>query len=99
MQHNGKVIQFHNCKIARNGKIIKEDLWTRNGKIIDPEPLFFDEKNYADVRINCSGALISPGFIDLQINGNLSVQKIIILISTKLIYNSFSIRRFWNRLF
>lgn len=66
---NGEIKQFHNCMILRNGKIIKEDLWTRYGKIINPEPLFFDEKQYADVKIDCQGALISPGFIDLQVNG------------------------------
>jgi N-acetylglucosamine-6-phosphate deacetylase len=64
-----KVIQFRNCSILRDGKIIKEDLWTRGGKIINPEPIFFDEKDYADVQIDCEGALIAPGFIDVQING------------------------------
>nr|CAG4643213.1 EOG090X06GX [Ilyocryptus agilis] len=69
----GEVIQFINCSILRNGEITREDLWTRNGKIIDPEPLFFDEKNYADVKIDCHGALISPGFIDVQVNGGFGI--------------------------
>jgi N-acetylglucosamine-6-phosphate deacetylase len=38
-------------------------------KIVDPEKVFFDEKISADVQIDCKGALIAPGFIDLQING------------------------------
>nr|CAG4650160.1 EOG090X06GX [Sida crystallina] len=69
----GHVIQFRNCSILRNGKIIREDLWTRGGKIINPEPIFFDEKNYADIQIDCEGALIAPGFIDVQINGGFGV--------------------------
>ena len=40
-------------------------------KIINPEPIFFDERTSADVRFDCGGALISPGFIDVQINGTL----------------------------
>lgn len=39
-----QLIKFKNCRILRNHKIITEDLWVRNGKIIDPEQIFFDEK-------------------------------------------------------
>lgn len=61
--------QFINCRILRCGKLIKEDLWVRNGKIINPEKVFFDEKIQAAEQIDCKNAIISPGFIDLQING------------------------------
>lgn len=47
-------------------------MWVRNGKIINPKNVFFDEKVRADKNINCFGALISPGFIDIQINGKLN---------------------------
>lgn len=69
----GDIIQFHNCFILRNGKILQDDIWTRNGKIINPEPIFFDERTCADVRYDCGGALIAPGFIDVQINGGFGV--------------------------
>lgn len=46
---SARLIRFHDCRILRNHKIIKEDLWVRNGKIIDPEKIFFDEKSRADV--------------------------------------------------
>ncbi|XP_043261782.1 N-acetylglucosamine-6-phosphate deacetylase isoform X2 [Colletes gigas] len=65
--------QFHNCQILRDSKILIEDLWVRDGKIVDPEKIFYDEKVKPDVRINCNGALISPGYIDLQINGGYGV--------------------------
>lgn len=42
-----QLIKFKNCRILRNHKIITEDLWVRNGKIIDPEIIFFDEKQKA----------------------------------------------------
>jgi len=64
-----KLLQFRNCQILRDHAIITEDFWVRNGKIVDPEKVFFDEKISADVQIDCKGALIAPGFIDLQING------------------------------
>lgn len=44
---SSELIKFKNCRILRNHKIITEDLWVRNGKIIDPEVIFFDEKRKA----------------------------------------------------
>ncbi len=55
--------------ILEDGRLIREDLWVRNGRILDPLHLFYEEKKKADVVIDCSGLLISPGFIDIQING------------------------------
>lgn len=63
------LLQFTNCDILRDHQIIREDLWVRNGKIINPENIFFVEKSFADKKIDCKGALICPGFIDIQING------------------------------
>ncbi|KAK2587018.1 hypothetical protein KPH14_010980 [Odynerus spinipes] len=72
---NGKAIlkQFYNCQILRDGKIMTEDLWIRDGKIVNPERIFYDEKILPDIRIDCHGALISPGYIDLQINGGFGI--------------------------
>lgn len=64
-----ELIQFVNCKILRNHEIIKEDLWVRDGKIVNPEKVFFDEKIKADTVIDCKHCIIAPGFIELQING------------------------------
>lgn len=66
---SSKLIQFVNCRILRDHKIIKEDLWVRNGKIVNPEKVFFDEKIQSEEKIDCKNAIIAPGFIDLQING------------------------------
>lgn len=71
-----EIIQFHNCFILRDGKIIKEDLWTCDGKIVNPEPIFFDQKDYADIKIDCEGLTIAPGFIDVQVNGNYYVSEV-----------------------
>ena len=68
-----KIKKFENCTLLRGDQFVKDDLWVRNGKIIDPEPLFFDEKLGPDVIIDCCGALIAPGLIDLQLNGGFGV--------------------------
>ncbi|XP_078096637.1 N-acetylglucosamine-6-phosphate deacetylase isoform X2 [Mustelus asterias] len=63
------ITQFQNCHILKDHKLQREDLWVREGKILNPEKLFFDERGYADVQIDCKGSIIAPGFIDTQING------------------------------
>uniref|UniRef100_A0A2C9K4S2 N-acetylglucosamine-6-phosphate deacetylase n=2 Tax=Biomphalaria glabrata TaxID=6526 RepID=A0A2C9K4S2_BIOGL len=65
----GYLYQYTNCRILRNGKIIREDLWVRNGVIMNPEILFYVEKVSADQKIDCQNLIIAPGFIDVQING------------------------------
>ncbi|CEF68334.1 Putative N-acetylglucosamine-6-phosphate deacetylase [Strongyloides ratti] len=69
----GKLIQFTNCKILLGQNIVESDLWTLDGKIIDGRKVFFDQKKYADIQVNCKGLIISPGFIDVQINGGFGI--------------------------
>lgn len=63
------LLQFINCRLVRDHKLVQDDLWVRNGRIINPEPVFFDERSKAQRRIDCGGAIIAPGYIDIQING------------------------------
>lgn len=51
----------------------REDLWVREGKILNPEKLFFEEKGSADVQLDCKDSIIAPGFIDVQINGTVKL--------------------------
>ena len=67
-----KLYQFRNCRLLRDSQIVNDDLWVRDGKIIDPRPIFWEEQVKADVQIDCNGLIISPGFIDVQINGKCS---------------------------
>lgn len=69
LDHKNEIIQFVNCRILYKGEIIKEDFWVRNGIILNPEIIFFTERKAADKKIDCKNLIISPGFIDLQING------------------------------
>ena len=52
-------------------QIIRDDLWVRNGKILDPRKLFWEEKGYADLQVDCHDVIIAPGYIDVQINGEI----------------------------
>lgn len=70
MKLKSGLTRFHNCYILREGKIIKEDLWIRDGRIENPEQVFYVERLEAEVTVNCEESLITPGFIDIQINGN-----------------------------
>lgn len=66
-----EIVQFRNCQLIRDHRLVDEDLWIQNGKIIDPEPIFFDRQVGAHRQIDCHGATIVPGFIDIQINGEI----------------------------
>lgn len=71
MTMDEQLIQFINCRILRDHILVKDDLWVRNGKIVNPEQVFFDERRSSDVQIDCHGCIIAPGFIEAQINGKI----------------------------
>uniref|UniRef100_A0A7N4NZK7 N-acetylglucosamine-6-phosphate deacetylase n=1 Tax=Sarcophilus harrisii TaxID=9305 RepID=A0A7N4NZK7_SARHA len=68
-----RIVQFTNCRILRGHTLLREDLWIRGGRILDPEKLFFEEKRSADEQRDCEGHILAPGFIDVQINGGFGV--------------------------
>ncbi|KAJ3601086.1 hypothetical protein NHX12_032059 [Muraenolepis orangiensis] len=70
---DASITQFTNCRLLRDHQLTREDLWVRDGRILDPEKLFFDEQGYADRQLDCGGAILAPGFIDVQINGGYGV--------------------------
>lgn len=53
----------------RDKQLEKRDIWVREGKIVEPQQLFFREHKSPDYVINCSDHIVAPGFIDIQING------------------------------
>ncbi|XP_032957309.1 N-acetylglucosamine-6-phosphate deacetylase isoform X3 [Rhinolophus ferrumequinum] len=67
------VLQFTNCRILRGRRLLREDLWVRGGRILDPERLFFEERLVADEQRDCGGCILAPGFIDVQMNGGFGV--------------------------
>ena len=71
-QNVNRLVKFINCRLLRDHAIVVDDLWVRGGVIVNPEKVFFDERVQPDEVVNCGGRLISPGFIDVQINGELN---------------------------
>eukprot|EP01114_Cavostelium_apophysatum_P023941 TRINITY_DN9196_c0_g1_i1.p1 TRINITY_DN9196_c0_g1~~TRINITY_DN9196_c0_g1_i1.p1 ORF type:complete len:450 (+),score=75.60 TRINITY_DN9196_c0_g1_i1:23-1351(+) len=69
----GPVVRITNVKILRNHKIIEEDLWIQHGRIIDPQMRFMKLKKSADITVDGKGSIISPGYIDIQLNGAFGV--------------------------
>ncbi len=63
------VTKLTNCRIIRGDRLVREDILIRSGKIIDPQELFYAEKRMPDYQVDCRNYIISPGFIDVQING------------------------------
>lgn len=66
---SSQIVRFKNVKLVKDGKLSFDDLWIKNGLIINPEPLFYDEHKLPDLVIDCKRMIIAPGYIDVQING------------------------------
>jgi N-acetylglucosamine-6-phosphate deacetylase len=66
---NTMIIKLTNCRLIRNSQLIQDDLLIRNGKILDPMHVFYVEKRMPDFEVHCNNLIISPGFIDTQLNG------------------------------
>lgn len=66
----GKITKIINGRLLRNHEIVENSyIYIQDGKIIDAFHSFFDEQREPDHIIDAKGAIVSPGFIDLQING------------------------------
>ncbi len=70
----GRVLKFTNCRVFLDGAFKSEDLWVRDGRVIDPRSRFYEAttfREYAyDVVVDCEDNILCPGFLDLQINGS-----------------------------
>ncbi|KAF9451525.1 carbohydrate esterase family 9 protein [Macrolepiota fuliginosa MF-IS2] len=68
---NGLVC-FTNCLLPQeDGSLIEKDLWIdeRRGVILDAQKTFYLRRNRPERIVDLGGNILSPGFIDLQLNG------------------------------
>ncbi|KAJ1913053.1 N-acetyl-glucosamine-6-phosphate deacetylase [Mycoemilia scoparia] len=65
----GNIVQFYNCKVLRNHELVEDYLYIQDGRIIDPRHMFWGKQVTPDITIDCEGCIISPGYIDVQLNG------------------------------
>lgn len=70
------VLRLCGCRQVVDGRLVERDLFIQDGKIVDPKMLFFEKKRVADLMYDCTGLIVAPGFIDLQINGMLMVTEL-----------------------
>jgi N-acetylglucosamine-6-phosphate deacetylase len=66
-----RITKFTNGFLLRNSDLVEEDLWvdSHTGKILDRQSAFYGEHLVPDQIINLNGKILSPGFIDVQLNG------------------------------
>ncbi|KAK3998361.1 putative N-acetylglucosamine-6-phosphate deacetylase [Cladorrhinum sp. PSN332] len=65
------VTKFTNCRLVRGDALVWEDVWVSalTGKILQSQAAFYDEFITPDQTVNLGGRILSPGFIDCQLNG------------------------------
>lgn len=61
-QGRPKVTRYYNGMVLKDHQLKSEDLWICDGLVIEPQ-------DTADEHVNVEGAIIAPGYIDIQING------------------------------
>lgn len=66
-----KITKFTNCRILKGDELIEQDLWVSSGsgKIVRSQEAFYGQLAVPDETINLGGRIISPGLIDVQLNG------------------------------
>ncbi|KAI0079822.1 Metallo-dependent hydrolase [Panus rudis PR-1116 ss-1] len=72
MTSSNGLICFTNCLLPlEDGSLVEKDLWIdeRRGVILDSQKTFFLRKERPDRIIDLGGNILSPGLMDIQING------------------------------
>jgi N-acetylglucosamine-6-phosphate deacetylase len=65
------ITKFTNCRLVRGDNLVKEDLWVSSstGTILSSQATFFDGRTLPDQVIDLGGRIVSPGLLDVQLNG------------------------------
>jgi N-acetylglucosamine-6-phosphate deacetylase len=66
------VIKFTNCYLVNGGsELVYGDLWisSTSGKILNGQEILYEHRTAPDDIIDLGGRILSPGFIDVQLNG------------------------------
>ena len=71
VQSTSGVTKFTNCWQVKGDDLIEEDLWVSSisGKILNGQELLFEHRTAPDQIVDLGGRILSPGFIDTQLNG------------------------------
>ena len=65
------VTKFTNGSLLRDGELVRGDLWVNSvtGRIIGSQSAFYSSNLTADRTVDLQGRILSPGLIDVQLNG------------------------------
>ncbi|KAJ3533137.1 hypothetical protein NMY22_g7457 [Coprinellus aureogranulatus] len=72
MTSSNGLVGFTNCFLLQeDGTLLQSDLWVDEGTglILDAKKTFFKERKRPEKMIDLGGNILSPGFLDIQING------------------------------
>jgi N-acetylglucosamine-6-phosphate deacetylase len=65
------VIKFTNCLLVKGNELVSGDLWVSSitGKILNGQEILYEHLTAPDSIVDLGGRILSPGFIDVQLNG------------------------------
>jgi N-acetylglucosamine-6-phosphate deacetylase len=66
-----RITKFTNCRLVKGDELLEQDLWVSSatGKILRSQEVFYEQHVIPDTTIDLRGRIISPGLIDVQLNG------------------------------
>lgn len=66
-----RITKFTNCRLVKGNELVEQDLWidSRSGKILRDQEAFYSLHLSPDEVIDLGGRILSPGLIDVQLNG------------------------------
>lgn len=69
-EHN-TITKFTNCRLLRGDSLVNEDLWVSSltGNVLSSQATFFDGGILPDQVVDLGGRIVSPGLLDVQLNG------------------------------
>lgn len=69
--HHHGITKLTNCRLVRGDALVWDDVWISSvtGKIIRSQSAFYDELIMPDEVVDLGGRIVSPGFIECQLNG------------------------------
>src|ERR1044071_767835 len=70
-QPGNGITKLTNCRLLRGDDLVSDDPWinSHTGKILCSQAAFYDGLTLPDRTIDLGGRILSPGFIDCQLNG------------------------------
>jgi N-acetylglucosamine-6-phosphate deacetylase len=65
------IVKFTNCRLVKADGLVNGDLWVSSmtGKILNGQEILYEHRTAPDDIVDLGGRILSPGFIDTQLNG------------------------------